>query len=291
MSMSPLLFLRLLLLLAAASGAVSRDDKFNCRFIFDGALHNTACKVALFHSRSSFYFDSHRIYVAPEDYLCSLDAHLQSIPTAVRQAAARHVVAVRRGSCSFLTKSEVATSAGYAGLIIINTGGEEPFPFGEQEDLSSQLVPAVMVESGFEQAAMHWCAKSDSEACLVDRSILSYGMSICVIQARRLCYRYRCANPRLLCSELGRRPSCRQHARPPYDILHCHDAPNPSGSSASHWYNLRACAQGISRVTPFLSPYHGSVAADETGNISTIAQFGGRARNTACASRRVCHIL
>lgn len=151
--------------------AASEDSKFNCHFTFDGSLHNTACKIALFHSHRSFHFDRHRIYVTESD-MCSGDEYQRSLPEEVRGASAGFIVAARRGKCSFLTKNRVATNAGHPALIIINSDSEV-FPFGEQSDVSAELVPAVMVEHSFQQSALSQCGFRDN--CFVHNGILSFG--------------------------------------------------------------------------------------------------------------------
>lgn len=97
---------------------------------------------------------------------------MRATPSEVLRYAGEYLVAARRGKCSFLEKNNVTTAAGHAGLIVINNDADV-FPFGEQEDMSSTLAPAVMVEASFGETALSHCA--NHEICIVYRSILSYG--------------------------------------------------------------------------------------------------------------------
>lgn len=152
------------------------DQKFDCLFAFDNDLHAISCKIALYQSQRSFYFDTRRIYMSPGD-LCSAGQILAEAPLEVRRNPGDFLVAVRRGSCSFLTKNKAATLAGLAGIIIVNSE-EGSFPFGESSvpATSPPLVPAVMVDPLFLAAANRRCGKlGGNDPCILHNFVLSYG--------------------------------------------------------------------------------------------------------------------
>ena len=98
------------------------------------------CMIALYSVWHSFDFREAPVVIINSTLCSSVTRRLDfQAPT---------VAVVARGDCTFDQKTQHATDAGFAALVIVNTD-DEPFLFGDAHSKQVEGVPTVMVGSSF----------------------------------------------------------------------------------------------------------------------------------------------
>lgn len=128
------------------------DDKYTATCLLTEPTTRTAlpCMIALYSVWHTFNISSAPVVIL-DSKLCSPLA--QSLD--MQQPT---VVVVSRGECAFDVKTQHATDAGFAALVIVNTE-ENPFLFGDQHSKHADGIPTLMVGSTF------WAGSQSLQEC------------------------------------------------------------------------------------------------------------------------------